>query len=69
MSWLRRLLPYTSVILVLAVGYAGWTLLSRKRADRLAAETASAVAAFLREGRDGMSSVVDTKSTPTDVVT
>ena len=40
MDLLRRLLPYTSVIVVLALGYAGWTLLSRKRANRLHAEAA-----------------------------
>lgn len=35
MRVLRRLLPYTSVAVVLALAYAGWTLLSRRHATRL----------------------------------
>ncbi len=33
MGLLRRLLPYTSIAVVLALAYAGWTLLSRRHTD------------------------------------
>ncbi len=42
MGLLRRLLPYTSIAVVLALAYAGWTLLSRKRVDRIKEQAAEA---------------------------
>ncbi|MDQ6760980.1 MAG: hypothetical protein M3Z32_14095 [Acidobacteriota bacterium] len=42
MSLLRRLLPYTSIAVILALAYAGWTLLSRKRVDRISEQAAQA---------------------------
>lgn len=42
MGLLRRLLPYTSIAVILAIAYAGWTLLSRKRADHVNEQAAAA---------------------------
>ncbi len=42
MGLLRRLLPYTSIAVVLALAYAGWTLLSRRHTDHANEQAAQA---------------------------
>ena len=45
MRVLRRLLPYTSVAVVLALAYAGWTVLSRRQGERVNEQAAQAAKA------------------------